>query len=155
MKGDFFMEVLIWAIMVVIFVIVEIATVQLVSIWLAAGAFVTMIATFFFEISLMGQLGIFLGSSAVFLVMSIPFIKKRMKAVHIATNSELDIGKSAIVIEEINRDKGTGRVSLSGVDWSAYSSDGEVIPKGEVVTVSGVKGAKLEVTPKLTVKECL
>ena len=143
------MDVLIWAILVVVFVIVEIATVQLVSVWFAAGALVTMISVYFFDIPIIGQLGIFILTSSVCLLITMPFImKKRKEKGYIPTNSELEIGKTAKVIQEIDFDKGTGRVTLDGVDWSAVPENGEVIPNGSIVIVTQVTGAKLTVRPK-------
>lgn len=143
------MDVIIWAILVIAFVIAEVATVQLVSVWFAAGALVTMILVFFFDIPVIGQIGIFIGTSAIFLALTMPFIiRKRKKRGYIPTNSELEIGRTARVIEEINADIGKGRVRVEGVDWSAVSADGSVIPNDTVVTVTAVNGAKLTVKPK-------
>ena len=143
------MDVIFWAILVIAFVIAEVATVQLVSVWFAAGALVTMILVFFFDIPIIGQVGIFIGSSALFLALTMPFIiAKRKKKGYIPTNSELEVGRVARVIEEINTDNGTGRVRVGGVDWSAVSADDSVIPADTVVTVTAVNGAKLTVKPK-------
>jgi membrane protein implicated in regulation of membrane protease activity len=143
------MEILFWALAVVAFVISEVLTIQLVSIWFAAGALVTLLATYFFELSWIQQLGVFIISSAVFLVMSLPLIKKRKKNRAVATNADLDVGKHATVIEEINCDKGTGRVTLGGVNWSAVpENENEVISEGTVVIVKKIMGAKLLVAPE-------
>ncbi len=143
------MDVLIWAVLVVIFIIAEIATVQLVSIWFAAGALVTMLCAYFTDLSFIGQLVVFIVSSAVFLALTMPIImSRRKKKGYVSTNSELDIGKTAVVIQDIDTDKGTGRVTLDGVDWSAVPANGEVIPTGSVVTVKAVNGAKLTVELK-------
>ena len=143
------MEILFWALAVIAFVIAEVLTIQLVSIWFAAGALVTLLATYFFELSWIQQLGVFIVASAVFLVMSLPLIRKRKKNRAVATNADLDIGKHATVIEEINCDKGTGRVTLSGVNWSAVpENENEVISEGTVVIVKKVMGAKLLVAPE-------
>ena len=142
------MSILVWAILVVAFVIIEIATVQLVSIWLAAGALVTMICCYFFHPTVLGQLVIFLIISALFLAFTFPMLKKMRGKGHISTNAELDVGKSATVIEDIDQDAGTGRVTINGVDWSAVSASGEAIRKGSVVTVTRVQGAKLFVELK-------
>ena len=143
------MEILFWALAVIAFVIAEVLTIQLVSIWFAAGALVTLLATYFFELSWIQQLGVFIVASTVFLVMSLPFIRKRKKNRAVATNADLDIGRHATVIEEINCDKGTGRVTLSGVNWSAVpENENEVISEGTVVIVKKVMGAKLLVAPE-------
>ena len=143
------MDVLFWALAVIAFVIAEVATVQLVSIWFAAGAMVTLLLSYFYDLSALQQLGIFIIASAVFLLLSIPLLKKRRKQAAVATNAELDIGKHATVIEEINSDKGTGRVALNGVNWSAVPEDeNEIIPVGAIVIVRKVLGAKLSVIPE-------
>ncbi|WP_024859909.1 NfeD family protein [Ruminococcus flavefaciens] len=143
------MNVLFWAIAVIAFVVAEIATVQLVSIWFAAGAFITMITCYFKDLSTMEQLGLFIISSVLFLIVSLPFIKRRKQQVKVATNAELDVGKHATVIEAIDADKGTGRVTLNGVNWSAVpENENEIIPEGTVVIVKKVLGAKLIVAPE-------
>ena len=75
------MNVLFWAIAVIAFVIAEICTVQLVSIWFAAGSFITMIACYFYDLSTLEQLGLFIVSSVLFLLISLPFIKRRKQQV--------------------------------------------------------------------------
>ncbi len=138
------MEILFWALAVIAFVIAEVLTIQLVSIWFAAGALVTLLATYFFNLSWIQQLGVFIIASAIFLVMSLPLIKKRKINRAVATNADLDVGKHATVIEEINCDKGTGRVTLNGVNWSAVpENENEVISEGAIVIVKKVMGAKL------------
>ena len=82
------MDVIIWVILVIAFVIAEVATVQLVSVWFAAGALVTMILVFFFDIPIIGQVGIFIGSSALFLALTMHYIiRKSKKKGYIPTNS--------------------------------------------------------------------
>ena len=143
------MSVLFWAIAVVAFVIAEVVTVQLVSIWFAAGAMVTLLLSYFYELTALEQLGIFIISSSVFLLLSVPLIRKRRKQTSVATNAELDVGRHATVIEEINADKGTGRVTLNGVNWSTVPEDENmIIPEGAIVIVTKVMGAKLRVRPE-------
>ncbi len=143
------MDEIMWAILFVAFVITEFATVQLVSVWFACGALITLICTHFFDIPPLGQLGIFIITSAVFLALTFPIVKKRLNTARTATNDDLNIGQSATVIEEINKDKGTGRVTLNGVDWSAVPENpNDVISKDCIVTVKKVSGSKLIVAIK-------
>ena len=108
-----------------------------------------MLCTHFFDIPVLGQLAIFIISSAILLALTFPLVRKRINVKRVATNNDLDIGQSASVIEEINHDKGTGRVTLNGVDWSAVpENENDVIPKGSIVTVKEVQGAKLVVAVK-------
>lgn len=141
-KGNFYMAVIFWAVVFVFFIIAEIITVQLVSIWLAVGALTTMLTVYFKDgISFAGQLFIFIIVSSVLLAVTFPLMKKYRKKGYIPTNSELDTGKQAVVIEEINTTAGTGRVTLNGVDWKAVSD--EIIPINSIVKVMSVQGAKL------------
>lgn len=135
------MDIIIWAVAVIAFIVIEIATVQLVSVWFASGAFITMLAVGFFDISFTGQVILFTAVSAVLIAVTFPVTKKFRKREYIPTNAELNIGKQAFVTEEINTRSGTGRVSLNGVYWKAVSD--EVIPTDSVVIVQAVEGAKL------------
>lgn len=139
----------IWASLFVIFVVAEIATVQLISIWFSLGALAALVSEFF-GAGPVTQIVIFSIVSAVTLAISFPLIRKRMKTKKpVATNADRDIGKTASVIEEINFDKDTGRVTLSGVDWKAVPANKtEIIPVGSIVTVKEVYGAKLIVASK-------
>lgn len=137
------MSVIFWAILVIALVILEIVTVQLVSIWLAAGAFITMLSTFFFDLKPFGQMTVFIISSSALLIITFPLIRRLRKKNHIATNADLDIGKTATVIEEIAPTSHTGRVTLNGIDWCAVSENGDVISKGSTVTIVEISGAKL------------
>jgi len=139
---------IVWAAAFVIFVVLELITAPLVSIWLALGSLVTFLCAYFFGIPFGAQLAIFIVISAISLVCTLP-LRKKVNSEKISTNSELDIGKNARVIEEINAELGTGRVSMNGVDWSAVSADARlVIPEGSIVVVKEIDGAKLIVTPK-------
>lgn len=137
-----YMAVIFWAGIFVFFIIAEIMTVQLVSVWLAVGAFITMLSTYFIDgISFAGQLFIFIIASSLLLAVTFPLMKKYRRKGYIPTNSELDTGKQAVVIEEINTTAGTGRVTLNGIDWKAVSD--EIIPINSIVRVMSVQGAKL------------
>lgn len=54
------------------------------------------------------------------------------------------LGEKALVTETIENLKGTGRVKVRGVDWTARTQqDGKVIAADTVVTVRKVQGVKL------------
>ena len=144
------MELLTWAAVFVVFVIAEVTTFQLVSIWFALGALITMFCSLFTDLNFVGQVAVFTLSSGISLALTFPFLNKWRKSKHpVSTNAELDVGESAVVIEEINEDIGSGRVTLKGVDWSAIPAEkGVIIPKGAIVTVNKVQGAKLIVALK-------
>lgn len=130
-----------WAIFFVIFVVIEISTFDLVSIWIALGALAGLV-TSLFEGKLWVQLIVFVVVSTVAIIATRPLAKKLQKEIK-PTNSELDIGKTATVIEEINNKTGKGRVNLNGVHWAAKTVDNDIIPEGEIVVVKKIDGAKL------------
>ena len=134
---------LFWGILFAVLVIVELCTFHLVSIWMAIGSLVAMIASMN-NASVLAQCIIFVVTSAILFVITLPLIKKYANTKQTATNSKLNIGKNALVIEEINSENGTGRVTLDGVDWSAVSD--LIIPKGTTVIVKEIIGTKLNVS---------
>lgn len=138
-------EVILWLSAFVVLVIVEFATMQFVSMWFAGGAFVSLILAAC-GIAFWLQALVFVLVSGILLIFTRPIVKKLMLKGIVPTNGELDIGKTALVIEEINNTKSIGRVNLSGVDWSARSSNGEDISEGSTVKVDKIDGTKLYVS---------
>jgi|ADurb_Total_1213_FD_contig_31_1398088_length_1496_multi_6_in_0_out_0_2 membrane protein implicated in regulation of membrane protease activity len=138
--------IILWIILVVVAVLLEAATMALVSIWFAAGALAAVVAAAL-GFPLWVQIAVFLIVSLVLLAATRPLLKKLMPDKYIPTNGELDIGKKAVVIETVDNAKSTGRVKLDGVDWSADSWDGSVIKKDTVVIVKARGTTKLTVVP--------
>lgn len=138
---------IVWPALFIVLIIIEIETLQLVSVWFAAGALASTIVVLC-NGPLWLQFTVFLVVSTALLIASRPIVKKALKMGVQPTNSELDIGKRATVIEDINNSASTGRVTLNGVDWAAVSKDDSKIPKDSIVVVNAVEGAKLIVSPK-------
>ena len=134
--------VLFWLIAMVVLIIAEAATVGLVSIWFAGGALAALIAASLGAKPWV-QLVLFLAISAVLLLALRPIAKKLGRGKDFATNVDANIGKLAIVVEPIDNLRGTGRVKIGSVDWTARSDDGSVIPRGEKVRVLRVEGVKV------------
>lgn len=138
---------ILWIVVMVVGVLVEAATLTLVSIWFAVGALGAVIAELLGASSTV-QLIIFVVLSALMIAITRPLLKKIMPAKYTPTNSELDVGKQAVVIETIDNDRNEGRVRLDGVDWNAVSDDGSVIKKDTVVIVKEVGTTRLTVISK-------
>ena len=132
---------IIWLALIVVFLVMEAATVQLISTWFAAGALAAMI------VSLIGgavwlQIVVFLTVSIVLLVLLWPMARKHLKPKLVATNADALIGRVCTVTEEIDPVDG-GRVKLGDVTWSARSESNERIPAGTLVKVQKIQGAKV------------
>ena len=133
-----------WGAVFVVMLIAEIASMQLVSIWFAvgaAGAFIAAMLNLPFAV----QFTVFVVVSLVLLLFTRPLLAKLRVKQQPRTNADLNIGETAVVIEEINPALGTGRARLGGVDWIAVSESGDNIPVEAVVMVTQVDGAKLVV----------
>lgn len=134
-----------WAIAFVFFIICEISTATaLVSIWLGFGALISMFCAIG-GCSFTVQIVVFVIASVLLLVFTRPLAKK-IQGKQVKTNYELDIGKTAVVIEDIDNLHNCGRVKLNGVDWEARSVDGANISAGIVVTVKEISSSKLIVS---------
>ena len=136
----------IWLAALVIFAIVEASTVTLVSIWFVGGSLAALIA------ALAGgplwlQVSLFLAVSVLLLLSLRPLLRKFHSPKKIQTNAPANIGKLAIVTEDIDNIQGQGAVKLSGLVWTARSTGGETIKAGTIVRVNSIEGVKLFVEP--------
>ena len=139
--------VIFWAVAIVVFVVIELATVGLASIWFALGALCALIST------LLGapvwlQVVWFIIISVAALILTRPLVKKYINAKTHATNADRVIGSRAVVKERIDALAGTGAVLADGKMWSARSADGSSIEAGSIVTVLEIQGVKLIVAEK-------
>lgn len=131
-----------WVVLLILLIVVEAVTAQMVTIWFAAGAAGAIVA------ELLGaqvwlQWIVFIAVSAVALVVTRPLVRKLTKTRVQPTNADRCIGQTAVVTEEIDNIAAKGQVNVNGVIWTARSSDGSVIQKDTKVTVEKIDGVKL------------
>lgn len=131
-----------WLVIMVLFLIVEAATVGLVCIWFAVGALAALI------VALLGagiwlQIVIFIAVSALALYFTRPLVKKYVNSKVEPTNADMVIGKECRVTETVDNIAGTGAVYVDGKTWTARSESDEVIPEGTLVTAKSINGVKL------------
>ena len=136
----------IWLMVLVFFIVIELATMGLTTIWFAGGALVALLLAAF-NASFYVQLSVFLIISIVLLVVTRPLALKYFNKSVEKTNAEGLIGKQAIVVTRIHNIKEEGQVMLGGMEWSAraYEED-RIIPSGSVVEVKEIRGVKLIVS---------
>lgn len=139
----------IWLGVVVLFVVLEAATAQLVSIWFVAGAVVALIAGMC-GADILLQIALFLIVSVVALAATRPLVRKLTAKKMERTNADRVIGMTAIVTEEIDNERGVGLVNVAGAIWSARTADQTIAPKGCNVQVQSIQGVKLLVIPVKT-----
>ncbi len=136
--------VIVWLIVFAAALAVEAATSALVSIWFAVGALGAVFAAAL-GANLAVQLVVFAILAGILLIFTRPLLKKLFPNKFIPTNSELDVGKTAVVIETIDSSTGKGRVRLADVDWAAVSEDGSSIPEGESVIIKEIRSSRVVV----------
>lgn len=130
-----------WVALIVVFLIIEALTTQLVTIWFAVGAGGALVAQFLHAPE-WAQWVIFIVLSAVLVAATRPLAKRMKKKIQ-PTNVDAMIGKTAVVLQAIDNTAGKGQVKLEGNVWSARSADGKAIPEGVHVVVRSVEGVKL------------
>ena len=137
-----------WLIALIVFLVIEAATLGLATIWFAGGALVALIAAMC-GAGLGIQVASFLVVSLVLLIFTRPLAVRFLNKDTLKTNVDRVVGMEGVVTEEISNLAGTGRVSLGGNMWTARTeNEGGTIPVDAVVTVLRVEGVKLIVKVK-------
>ena len=116
-----------WLIAFLVFLTVEMITINLVSIWFAIGAIVSMGVAYFTN-NVLIQMIVFIVVSLVTLLITKPLVKKFKKVDFVPTNSDRVIGK-------------VGEVKVFGTVWTAFSDD--VLNVGDKVIITNIEGVKL------------
>ena len=137
---------ILWGVLMVVFLVVEAACpIHLVSIWFVVGSLVAGVAA-----SLGGELWLqivlFVVISGGLLAALWPITKKFLNPRHTATNLDAILGTEGYILETVDNRNATGKVKLGGMEWTARSTTGEVIPKGALVRVDKIEGVKVFVT---------
>ena len=132
----------IWAIVVAISLVVEFATMQMVSIWIALGALVGLILSAIGGVALEIQIIV----SCVVAMISIVFLRKfALKFLHKTKDTkpaDSIIGRPCEVTKGISKET-AGEVKLNGVLWTAISED--TLNVGEKAVVIETIGNKIKV----------
>jgi len=135
------MSYIAWLVVFVVFAALELVSLGLTCIWFAIGALAGCVA------ALLGanwivQAVVFLVVTMVVLIFIRPFAIKYVNNKAEKTNVESMAGKQGIVIAEIDNINAKGMIKIDGMEWTARSVDGDIIPKDSLVTVVSVEGVK-------------
>lgn len=134
----------IWIAVGVFFLIVELCTTALVSIWFVPAAIITCLLSFVVK-GAIWQVAIFVLLSAIFMVVFRKIYKKYIKKpVDDVDQNEKLLGKIVTVIDET--DTISGRVKLGDIYWKAITEDGEILSQNEKAVIKNVQGTTLVVT---------
>ena len=137
------MELLVWAIIFVVLVILEFATVQLISIWFVPGAIVATILDYF-KVDIVWQVLVFLALSLVGILFLRRFLTKFVPDRSTKTNIDAIVGEKCVVTEKIDNFAGCGQAKVNGQVWSARGlQDDDVFEVGEVLRIVAIEGVKI------------
>lgn len=126
----------VWLILFAILAIIEVVTINLVTIWFALSALVVYFVSMFTD-SITIQLAVFTVLSVVFLLYTMPVVKKYVKFKN--GNEVGDIGSKVEILECNNNNY---VVKFKGVSWNAESENSNY-SVGDIVEVKKFKGNKI------------
>lgn len=132
---------IIWTIVIVLTIVIEAETAELVSCWFSVGAFISLILALF-GIDIYIQIIIFAISSALLVAITRPIMKKFTKKEEIPTNADRVIGMVALVTKEISSLE-KGEVKVNYQHWTAINKKGKSFKENDKVVVVDIDGNKL------------
>ena len=130
----------IWLAIAVVLAIIEMSTVNLVSIWFIISSILAMLISLFTD-NIVIQVAIFVLGGTLLLILTKDAIKKILP-VKTKTNIDRIIGMKGIVTEKITK-KTPGEVKVDGKRWTAVAD--ETINTDETVEILEINSTKLKV----------
>lgn len=131
-----------WLIICGLCLILEIFTVGFLLFFPGVGAFLAFICALL-GANVMVQTMVFVVSSALMILFIRPLVAKLFKTEDIQMNSNALIGKSGIVLKDIQGEDKIGQVKVQGEVWSAICDENKTIKKDAKVIVKSISGVKL------------
>lgn len=129
-----------WLGIVILLSIVEVMTVNLVTIWFVISGLLALVISLFID-NLILQFGVFVIVGIILLIFTRKFISTKLVS-HEKTNLDRIIGMKGVVTEDIE-ELVVGEVKVDGKRWSAISTD--TLKKGDIVKILKIDGVKLVV----------
>lgn len=147
------MMAIVWIGLIILFAVIEAATVGLTSIWFAGGALAALLV-YAIGLGEVWQILIFVVVSLILLLFTRPWALKYFKPHLIKTNYEQIIEDNVVVTEDIDNIRGTGAAVYKGEEWTARACvDGQTFEKGTIVTVKEIRGVTLYVVASAAMPE--
>ena len=136
MEWEFF-----WLAIVLLLSFVEVATVNLVTIWFIVSALVALLLAFF-NVDFIVQFAVFVILGVILLVTTRSYLEKLLNKNKQKTNLDRVVGMEGLVTEKITKHN-PGEVKVDGKKWTAISS--KTIAEGKTVKIVKIEGGKLVV----------
>lgn len=133
----------VWLAVIAISLVIEIITLDLVSVWFACGAVIPFILSAIGGIGVEWQILVFVIVTALLIIFVRKYAQKLLlKNMNTKTNVDSLVGKKYRLLEDTDFEH-IGSVKVNDVVWTAVSSDGSLIKAGQLVEVEKIDGNKL------------
>lgn len=129
-----------WLILIIILALIEVFTVNLVSIWFIISGLFALITSFIIDDFLI-QFAIFVVLGIILMLLTRNSLEEKLVKKE-KTNLDRVIGMKGVVTQEILEMK-VGEVKVDGKTWSAISK--QPLKEGEKVKILKIEGVKLQV----------
>ena len=138
---------ILWICVTLLAVVMEIVTVQLVSLWFVGGGIVAFVMSLFEGIGWQWQLLAFVLISIGLLILARPTMVKVM-GINKNSRSNVDelISKKVRMLSDADFDK-NGTAKINDVIWTIKAVDGTTLKQGDIVKIVKVEGNKLIAMP--------
>lgn len=133
--------IVLWSVFIVVTVVIELETADLVTIWFTIGAVAALISAAF-EASPLLQIGIFIAVSVLLLLLTRRLTKNMSQKNFVRTNADRVIGTTGVVTKEVSSDE-IGEVLVGSITWRATTLSKHSFSVGEKVAIDAISGAKL------------
>ena len=134
MEWDFF-----WLVIILLLSFVEVATVNLVTIWFIASALVSLLLAFL-NVNFIVQFAVFVILGIILLLTTRKYLVGLLNKNKQKTNLDRVVGMEGVVTEKITKHN-PGEVKVDGKKWTAVAS--KTISEGKVVRIKEIEGVKL------------
>ena len=130
-----------WLAIILLLSFIEVATVNLVTIWFIASALVSLILSFF-KVEFIVQFAVFVVLGLILFITTRKLLVEKINNRKEKTNLDRVIGKEGLVTEKITKHN-PGEVKVDGKRWTAISD--KDIEEGKTVKIINIEGVKLKV----------
>lgn len=144
---DFVNCLLLWAVLLLIFTLIELFTYEFFALCFSFGSVSALVASLF-DVNIVVQVVVFLTVSGLLIVFIRPIAYKLLKVTHSPTNADMLIGKEGVVIEKINNLEQSGRVNVFGQNWAARNITNMQLEVDSKIIVKRIEGVTLIVESK-------
>lgn len=137
----------VWIAVLVLSLVSEALTTDLVAVWFFPSSLVAVILAVC-GVPWYVQLPVFLVIGIALIIATRPLCKRWLDGKRVKTGTELLLGQTVLVTEEICNMEERGEVKLNGLFWSARAEDpAMIIAVGTQVSVLDIQGVKVIVRP--------